>query len=69
MAPMASAPETAETANGGSLKTFHRETHFRTAGGLSVTDITDHVQEAVQESGVRDACAASTPRTRPVPSA
>ncbi|HXQ87267.1 MAG TPA: YjbQ family protein, partial [Gaiella sp.] len=61
---MASAPETAETANGGSLKTFHRETHFRTAGGLSVTDITDHVQEAVQESGVRDGvCCVYSPHT------
>src|SRR6476619_1394202 len=53
---MASAPETTEAtsssaANDGALKTFHRETHFRTAGGLSVTDITDHVQEAVRESG------------------
>ena len=67
MMRMASGPETAESANGGSLKTFHRETHFRTAGGLSVTDITDHVQEAVQESGVRDGGAASTPRTRPAP--
>ena len=43
---MASAPETAETTQGptsgpGSMKTFHRETHFRTAGGLSVTDITE----------------------------
>ena len=64
MTRMASAPETAESANGGSLKTFHRETHFRTAGGLSVTDITDHVQEAVQESGVRDGvCCVYSPHT------
>jgi secondary thiamine-phosphate synthase enzyme len=66
---VASAPETAETtlgpaANGGSMKTFHRETHFRTAGGLSVTDITDDVQEAVKESGVRDGvCCVYSPHT------
>ncbi len=66
---MASAPETAETtlgpaATGGSMKTFHRETHFRTAGGLSVTDITEDVQEAVKESGVRDGvCCVYSPHT------
>ena len=66
---MASAPETTEAtsssaANDGALKTFHRETHFRTAGGLSVTDITDHVQEAVRESGVRDGvCCVYSPHT------
>ena len=65
---MASAPETTEAqssaASDGQLKTFHRETHFRTAGGLSVTDITDHVQEAVRESGVRDGvCCVYSPHT------
>ena len=64
MTRMASGPETAESANGGSMKTFHRETHFRTAGGLSVTDITDQVQEAVRESGVRDGvCCVYSPHT------
>ena len=54
MCVMASAPEidthtTDVAASGGAMKTFHRETHFRTAGGLSVTDITEDVQEAVRE--------------------
>ena len=39
--------------NGG-VKTFQREMQLRTAGGLTVTDITDEVREAVTESGVRD---------------
>mgnify|MGYP002336179405 CR=1 FL=1 len=65
---MASAPETipSETvaANGGSMKTFHREVRLRTAGGLSVTDITEQVQEAVDESGVRDGvCCVYSPHT------
>ncbi len=29
------------------MKVFQRETHLRTAGGLTVTDITDEVNEAV----------------------
>ena len=66
---MASAPETTATSlgpatKGGSMKTFHRETHFRTAGGLSVTDITEEVQEAVRESGVREGvCCVYSPHT------
>ena len=65
---MASAPETTEaigSANaGGPLKTFHREEQLRTAGGLTVTDITEHVQEAVRESGVRDGvCCVYSPHT------
>ena len=67
---MASAPETttaslADTgAHDGSMKTFHRETTLRTAGGLSVTDITEQVQEAVQQSGVRDGvCCVYSPHT------
>lgn len=64
MAAMASAPETTHVANGGALKTFHRETQFRTAGGLSVSDITELVQEAVRESGVRDGvCCVYSPHT------
>ena len=67
---MASAPETTTAirsgagASDGSMKTFHRETTLRTAGGLSVTDITDQVQEAVRESGVRDGvCCVYSPHT------
>ena len=33
------------------VKTFQREVQLRTAGGLTVTDITDEVREAVRESG------------------
>ena len=65
---MASAPETTETtlapATPDGMKTFHRETQLRTAGGLSVTDITEPVQEAVKESGVRDGvCCVYSPHT------
>jgi secondary thiamine-phosphate synthase enzyme len=65
--PMASAPETTDVdvaANGGPLKSFQRENRLRTAGGLSVTDITDDVQEAVRASGVRDGvCCVYSPHT------
>jgi secondary thiamine-phosphate synthase enzyme len=67
---MASAPETTTAsrseagASDGSMKTFHRETTLRTAGGLSVTDITEQVQEAVRESGVKDGvCCVYSPHT------
>ena len=36
------------------VKVFQHERRLRTAGGLSVRDITDDVSEAVRESGVRD---------------
>ena len=36
------------------MKVFQGEKRMRTAGGLSVQDITDDVAEAVRESGVRD---------------
>ncbi len=39
------------------MKVFQRETHLRTTGGLTVTDITDEVNEAVAESGIRDGIA------------
>jgi secondary thiamine-phosphate synthase enzyme len=39
------------------VKVFQRETQLRTAGGLTVTDITDEVREAVRESGVQDGIA------------
>ena len=34
------------------VKVYQRETELRTAGGLSVRDITDEVNEAVRDSGV-----------------
>jgi secondary thiamine-phosphate synthase enzyme len=44
--------------------TFHREVCLRTAGGLTVTDITEAVKEAVVESGVRDGvCCVYSPHT------
>jgi secondary thiamine-phosphate synthase enzyme len=46
------------------VKTFGREIQLRTAGGLTVTDITDDVAEAVRESGVRDGiCSVYSPHT------
>jgi secondary thiamine-phosphate synthase enzyme len=68
MPPMASAYEATERSAaptaGGAMKTFHRETNLRTAGGLTVTDITEQVQEAVRESGVRDGvCCVYSPHT------
>jgi len=41
----------------GAVKVYQRETELRTAGGLSVRDITDEVNEAVQESGVTEGIA------------
>ena len=47
-----------------SVKTFQREVHLRTAGGLTVTDITEEVQEAVRASGVRNGiCCVYSPHT------
>jgi len=47
-----------------SVKTFQRELQLRTAGGLTVTDITEDVQDAVRESGVRDGvCCVYSPHT------
>ena len=34
------------------MKVFQRQTELRTAGGLSIRDITDEVAEAVRESGI-----------------
>ena len=39
------------------MKVFQRETNLRTAGGLTVTDITDEVNGAVAESGIRNGIA------------
>jgi secondary thiamine-phosphate synthase enzyme len=41
----------------GAVKVFQRQTELRTSGGLSVRDITDEVNEAVQESGVTEGIA------------
>jgi secondary thiamine-phosphate synthase enzyme len=48
----------------GALTTFHREVSLRTAGGLTVTDITDDVQDAVAASGVTNGiCCVYSPHT------
>jgi secondary thiamine-phosphate synthase enzyme len=66
---MASAPETTTTsarlvASDGTMKAYHREVRLRTAGGLTVTDITDEVREAVAESGVANGiCCVYSPHT------
>jgi secondary thiamine-phosphate synthase enzyme len=45
-------------------KAYQREKQLRTAGGLTVTDITDEVVEAVRDSGVRDGvCCVYSPHT------
>jgi secondary thiamine-phosphate synthase enzyme len=47
-----------------SVKVYQRERHFRTRGGLQVTDITDEVREIVRESGVVDGiCCVYSPHT------
>jgi secondary thiamine-phosphate synthase enzyme len=46
------------------LKTYQHEVQLRTAGGLTVTDITEDVIEAVRASGVRDGiCCVYSPHT------
>jgi secondary thiamine-phosphate synthase enzyme len=48
----------------GAPTTFHREVSLRTAGGLTVTDITDDVQDAVAASGVTNGiCCVYSPHT------
>ena len=50
--------------SGGSTRTLHREYRVRTAGGLTVTDITDEVVEAVRESAVSNGiCCIYSPHT------
>ena len=39
------------------MKVYQHERHFRTAGGLHIRDITDEVNAAVSESGIRDGIA------------
>lgn len=46
------------------VKTFQVEHRLRTAGGLTVTDITEEVREAVRQSGISDGiCAVYSPHT------
>jgi secondary thiamine-phosphate synthase enzyme len=46
------------------VKAFQQEVQLRTAGGLTVTDITEEVREAVAASGVRDGvCCVYSPHT------
>ncbi|MBA2332784.1 MAG: YjbQ family protein [Actinobacteria bacterium] len=46
------------------VKAYQQETQLRTAGGLSVKDITDEVREAVTASGVRNGiCCVYSPHT------
>jgi secondary thiamine-phosphate synthase enzyme len=46
------------------VKTFQFESQLRTAGGLTVTDITEEVREAVRQSGVQDGiCSVYSPHT------
>ena len=46
------------------MKAYQHEVQLRTAGGLTVTDITEDVQEAVRASGVRDGiCCVYSPHT------
>jgi secondary thiamine-phosphate synthase enzyme len=46
------------------VKTFQFESQLRTAGGLTVTDITEEVREAVRQSGIVDGiCSVYSPHT------
>jgi len=46
------------------VKAYGQETQLRTAGGLSVKDITEEVQEAVAASGVKNGiCSVYSPHT------
>jgi secondary thiamine-phosphate synthase enzyme len=46
------------------VKTFQSESQLRTAGGLTVTDITEDVRDAVRQSGITDGiCAVYSPHT------
>jgi secondary thiamine-phosphate synthase enzyme len=45
-------------------RTYHRESQLRTVGGMSVTDITEDVLDAVRSSGVRNGiCCIYSPHT------
>ena len=46
------------------MKVFQQETQLRTSGGLQVRDITDEVQDAVTQSGIREGiCCVYSPHT------
>ena len=46
------------------MKAYQQETQLRTAGGLSVTDITEEVRDAVVSSGVQNGiCCVYSPHT------
>jgi secondary thiamine-phosphate synthase enzyme len=46
------------------VETFQSESQLRTAGGLTVTDITDEVQDIVRQSGIQDGiCSVYSPHT------
>ena len=46
------------------MKTYGQETQLRTAGGLSVSDITEEVREAVRASGITEGiCCVYSPHT------
>ena len=48
----------------GGVETFQSESQLRTAGGLTVTDITDEVQDIVRQSGIHDGiCSVYSPHT------
>ena len=47
-----------------SVETYQSESQLRTAGGLTVTDITDEVQDIVRQSGIQDGiCSVYSPHT------
>ncbi len=46
------------------MKTFQSESQLRTAGGLTVTDITEEVRDLVRQSGIQDGiCSVYSPHT------
>jgi secondary thiamine-phosphate synthase enzyme len=47
-----------------SVETYQSESQLRTAGGLTVTDITDEVQDIVRQSGIQEGiCSVYSPHT------
>ncbi len=48
----------------GGVETYQSESQLRTAGGLTVTDITGEVQDIVRQSGIQDGiCSVYSPHT------
>ena len=48
----------------GGVETYQSESQLRTAGGLTVTDITEAVRDVVRESGIQDGiCSVYSPHT------